>query len=61
MRDAALAKIRNNQAAQQQKPEGFDGTCAECEEFVDPRRLALNYFTCVDCATARERQQTRTP
>lgn len=33
------------------------GFC-QCGETVDPRRLALGLYTCIDCASAAERQRS---
>lgn len=37
-------------------PAGWDGhSCVDCDEEVrPPARLALGYFTCITCQTARE-------
>ena len=37
-------------------PAGFDGSC-ECGEDVDPRRIALGYYRCLDCQTRLERRR----
>jgi hypothetical protein len=37
-------------------PAGFDGSC-KCGEDVDPRRIALGYYRCLDCQTRLERRR----
>lgn len=39
-------------------PLEFDGTnCTDCGEAVEPPRLALGFWRCIDCATRLEQQQ----
>ena len=37
-------------------PAGFDGSC-ECGEDIDPRRVALGHYRCLDCQTRIERRR----
>lgn len=37
-------------------PTGFDGSC-KCGEDIDPRRIALGYYRCLDCQTRLERRR----
>ena len=35
-------------------PPGFDGTC-ECGAAINPKRIELGYYRCVDCQANSER------
>lgn len=48
---AGIEKCRTKEGP----PPGFDGSC-ECGEDVDPRRIALGYYRCLDCQTRIERR-----
>lgn len=47
----ALTRVRA--AAQQTRPPDFSGDCS-CGEPVPPGRIALGYYNCVDCQSAKE-------
>lgn len=40
----------------EERPPGFDGSCS-CGEDIDPRRIALGHYRCLDCQTRIERRR----
>jgi hypothetical protein len=47
-RDSAINKARQS-ARILPAPPDFDGTC-DCGTEIPPKRIAMGYFRCVDCA-----------
>lgn len=45
---------RARKAANSERPPDFDGTCPECGSDMDPARVAVGYYVCVDCVTEQE-------
>ena len=47
--------LRNKLAEIRAVPKEFDGKhCGECGELIEPARLALRLYRCLDCARALE-------
>lgn len=51
----AVAKAREQ--AKIKPPVGWDGQyCATCDGDIEPKRLKLGYYTCIECETEKEKR-----
>lgn len=51
----AVAKAREH--AKIKPPIGWDGEhCADCDGDIEPKRLSLGYYTCIECETEKEKR-----